>query len=191
MIEYIKNVHGFEDENITVLLDKEGETQPTKANILQAYKNLVDQCEPGDCAFMHYSGHGSKQQDTSGDEEDGYDEVLVPLDFQESGMISDDDLFELIIKPMPKGVHLVCLMDCCHSGSILDLPYSYKADGSQTTIQQNEKFNPNKWYLKMGGDMGGQLGAKIGEKLFGATGAQMGKKFGAQIGSAIGAKLFG
>lgn len=58
MIEYIKNVHGFQESNITVLLDKEGYTQPTKANIEAAYKTLVAQTESGDALFCHYSGHG-------------------------------------------------------------------------------------------------------------------------------------
>lgn len=191
MVDYIKNVHGFQDDNIVLLLDKDGETQPTKANILAAYKTLVDQCESGDCVFLHYSGHGSKQKDDDGDEEDGFDEVLVPLDFKTSGMIRDDDLFDLIIKPMPDGVHLVCLMDCCHSGSILDLPYSFKADGTQTEIQENEKFDKDKWFLKMGGEYGGKLGASLGKKFFGAKGAELGEKFGSQFGSAIGNKLFG
>lgn len=86
MIEYLKDVHGFRDENITVLMDTDGYVQPTKDNILSAYKNLVNEAEAGDAVFCHYSGmlifhaydysnvcigHGGKLRDDDGDEKDG------------------------------------------------------------------------------------------------------------------------
>ena len=42
----------------------------------------------------------------------------MPRDFHKNGMILDDDLYELIVKALPNGVHLVSLMDCCHSGEL-------------------------------------------------------------------------
>lgn len=42
----------------------------------------------------------------------------MPRDFQESGMIRDDDLYDLLVKDLADGVHLVSLMDCCHSGML-------------------------------------------------------------------------
>ena len=47
MKSYIQDVHGFEEENITLLLDKDGYTQPTKENILNAYKQMVASAQPG------------------------------------------------------------------------------------------------------------------------------------------------
>jgi hypothetical protein len=47
------------------------------------------------------------------------------LDFQEQGMITDDELFKLLIAPLPEGCELTVVMDCCHSGSILDLPFVF------------------------------------------------------------------
>ena len=44
--------------------------------------------------FFHYSGHGGSVQDVSGDEDDGFDETIYPVDFEnyegESGQIIDD-----------------------------------------------------------------------------------------------------
>ena len=36
------------------------------------------------------SGHGSQVKDRDGDEIDGYDEVILPRDFREKGIITDD-----------------------------------------------------------------------------------------------------
>lgn len=77
MKEYIKNCHGFQEENITVLMDDNKHTSPTKANILAAYKKIVADTQSGDVVFCHYSGHGGKVRDQDGDEKDGYDEVSV------------------------------------------------------------------------------------------------------------------
>jgi hypothetical protein len=76
-------------------------------------------------------GHGGKLKDQDGDEEDGYDETLVPLDYVEAGQIRDDDLYDILVAPMKKGVFATCIMDCCHSGTVLDLPFTFAADGKQ------------------------------------------------------------
>lgn len=108
MKKYIMDVHGFEEENIVILMDDGEHTEPTAANIIDAYKTVVSQAEDGDAIFLHYSGefdrpfsenismieeglinsialcaqynagHGTKIRDDNGDEADGYDEALVP-----------------------------------------------------------------------------------------------------------------
>jgi Caspase domain len=70
------------------------------------------------------------RDDDRGEEEDGYDETIVPVDYDSAGQIRDDDLYQNLVCALPSGAHLVALMDCCHSGSVLDLPYKYKASGS-------------------------------------------------------------
>jgi hypothetical protein len=116
MKKYIMAVHGFEEENITILMDTGEHTEPTHNNIVAAYKKVISEAEDGDAIFLHYSGHGTKIRDDGSDEADGYDEALVPRDFQSSGMIRDDDLYDYLVKACPDGVHVVSLMDCCHSG---------------------------------------------------------------------------
>lgn len=141
MKKYIMDVHGFEEENIVLLMDDGDNIEPTSENIIDAYKTVVSQAEDGDAIFLHYSGHGTKLQDDNGDEADGYDEALVPRDYQSSGMIRDDDLFDILVKPLSDGVHMISLMDCCHSGSIMDLPYIFKGDGSQTEMDLDPEMN--------------------------------------------------
>ncbi|KAL7581059.1 hypothetical protein ACA910_005862 [Epithemia clementina (nom. ined.)] len=140
MIEYIKNVHGFPEENITILMDDGKQTPPTKANILAAYRQIVEDSQEGDVVFCHYSGHGGKLRDDDGDEEDGFDETLVPVDYDTKGQIRDDDLFKTLVGPMARGVVMTCLMDCCHSGTVLDLPYRFVADGEQEEMTVPEDF---------------------------------------------------
>lgn len=95
---------------------------------------------------MHYSGHGTQIRDTNGDEADGFDEALVPYDYTSAGCILDDELFRIVVRPLRDGVTLTSLMDCCHSGTILDLPYLYRADGKQTTMEMEEGFNFQKMF---------------------------------------------
>ena len=49
---------------------------PTKANMLEGMRWLVEGAQPGDVLFFHFSGHGGQQVDTHGDEEDGMDETI-------------------------------------------------------------------------------------------------------------------
>lgn len=75
------------------------------------------------------------------------DETMIPVDFKSAGQIRDDELFAKFIVPMQPDVTVTCLMDCCHSGSILDLPYMFTADGtpnSHPQMQINGKFNAAK-----------------------------------------------
>ena len=60
MKEYLMNVHGFEDRNITVLMDDGYHRNPTRSNITQAYRELVVSSRSGDTVFAHYSGHGGR-----------------------------------------------------------------------------------------------------------------------------------
>lgn len=46
------------------------------------------------------------------------------------GMIRDNELRDILVKPLVQGVRLVTLFDSCHSGSILDLRYHYLPRGA-------------------------------------------------------------
>ena len=65
----------------------------------------------------------------------------LQLDYNEKGQIRDDDVFTALVGPMAKGVTLTCIYDCCHSGTVLDLPYVFVADGSQEEMTVQEGFD--------------------------------------------------
>jgi hypothetical protein len=52
----------------------------------------------------------------------------------------DDEIHNLLVKPLPQGARLTAIFDCCHSGSAMDLPYMYSVDGKEEiTFQDNTK----------------------------------------------------
>lgn len=73
-----------------ILKDDGNHLEPTKQNILNAFVRLTQYSQPGDVVFVSFSGHGGRVVDTSGDEDDGFDESIIPVDFQEEGQIIDD-----------------------------------------------------------------------------------------------------
>jgi len=142
--EFLTKSWGFKSENIIVLRDDTQDPRrlPTKANILGAMKWLVKDAKAQDSLFFHYSGHGGQIRDTDGDEADGYDEVIFPLDYEQRGVgiISDDIMNDLLVRPIPDGCRLTALFDSCHSGSVLDLVYLYHGDGRLKKSEVSERF---------------------------------------------------
>lgn len=90
----------------------------TGSQIRSAISNLMRSASPGDYLAVHFSGHGSFVPDQNGDEPDGFDECLCPVDVGSGGAIRDDELQELYAL-RPSGARLVVISDCCHSGSIV------------------------------------------------------------------------
>ncbi len=92
------------------------EQQATLSNIQRALQTLIAEARAGDIIVFQYSGHGTWLPDLNGDEDDGKDEALVPIDHLESGYLLDDDIAALASQVAP-GVRMTLFMDCCHSGS--------------------------------------------------------------------------
>ncbi|GAB1519639.1 Ca(2+)-dependent cysteine protease [Rhizoctonia solani] len=126
---------GYEETNIRVLTDSEsshgeiGEALSTRENIVGYIRWLVEDAEPDDSLFFH-STMVSNQKDLDGDEYDGMDESICPTDYETAGVLVDDELHDLLVKPLPEGAGLTALFDSCHSGSVLDLPWTYETSGA-------------------------------------------------------------
>ncbi|KNZ81863.1 Metacaspase-1 [Termitomyces sp. J132] len=131
IVNFLITNFGYKKDDIVVLTDDQNNprAKPTKDNIISAMQWLVRNAAPNDSLFFHYSGHGGQTKDLDGDEADGYDEVIYPVDFQRNGHIVDDVLHEIMVKPLPAGCRLTSIFDSCHSGSVLDLPYIYSTEG--------------------------------------------------------------
>ena len=98
----------------------------------------LPKCKPG---FVHYSGPGGRVKDKA--DVTGYSSTLFPVDFDRPGVgqILDKELYKHLVCSMPRGASLTCLFDCCHSGTILDLPYDFVADGEQEEMTANQGFD--------------------------------------------------
>lgn len=133
---------GFTKEQSLILTDDQEDPskRPTRENIINGMKWLVEGAASGDSLFFEYSGHGGTAKDVDADEEDSQDETICPEDYQEAGQILDDEMNAIMVKPLPKGCHLTCIYDSCHSGSALDLPFTYTVDGNlQVQVRDNVK----------------------------------------------------
>lgn len=102
---------------------------PTRENMIRAMGWLVSNAQPNDALFLHYSGHGGQVEDLDGDEDDGYDECIYPVDHSEAGPIIDDEIHFRVVKPLVQGVRLTAIFDSCHSATVMDLPYVYSTKG--------------------------------------------------------------
>jgi len=133
MKDFLVNVYGFPEspDVMTVLLDDRQHKPPTHQNIVEAFKQLAEKSQPGDAVFVLFTGHGCRALDSRVDSEsESYDEVILPLDFERKGVIRDTLLFKTFFAPMKKGVLVTCIIDACHTGVMMDLPYLWttKAD---------------------------------------------------------------
>jgi hypothetical protein len=130
-VNFLCTKNGYKRDDIVILTDDATNPRmmPTRDNILQAMQWLVRGAQPNDSLFFHYSGHGGQTKDADGDEGDGYDEVIYPMDFEAAGHIVDDTMHDIMVKPLPAGCRLTTIFDSCHSGSALDLPYIYSTEG--------------------------------------------------------------
>ena len=113
-LESLFSLHGFDCHGLL-------ETAATKVGIISNLETLAAASHETDRIVISFSGHGTYQPDTDGDELDGRDEMICTYD---GDVITDDELNAILLKFSPFCKVLI-LMDCCHSGTNVDLPIRY------------------------------------------------------------------
>ena len=154
-------IHGANDvELISETLKGQGfkitnvlNSNATASNIRKAMKNLQTETRAGDIVYLHFSGHGQPFEDLDGDEDDGWDESIIPYDAQKvyvkgqyegANHITDDELHSyfqrLMSKVGPSG--LVCVViDACHAGNTY---MGDEEDEEETFLRGTKKgFSPH------------------------------------------------
>ena len=134
---------GFAPENIRVLLDEEA----TRDAILGAMDSLVEESEKDDIVVFHYSGHGSTRTDMEGDEPDGMDETIMPHDSgrapHENRDITDDMIYDWLLRLSQKTKYVTVIFDCCHSGTVTRDSFGLKARAVEEDNREFEPFQPS------------------------------------------------
>lgn len=114
--------HGY---TVTSLVD----SHATHANITSALMGLAKESKKGDVVYIHFSMHGQPFEDLNGDEEDGWDEALIPVDaemlyaegvYEGKNHLLDDELdvyFNDIRSKLGSEGQLIVILDACHSGT--------------------------------------------------------------------------
>lgn len=131
------NIHGLEDVNlICPFLKKQGFGITTCLDEAATYKNItyqlgqfISKTAKGDIVYLHFSAHGQPVEDLNGDEEDGWDESIVPIDafkIYKKGVYEGqrhltDDLLNKYFKKLREKVGLTgflyVVIDACHAGT--------------------------------------------------------------------------
>lgn len=131
------NINGVEDiKLLSPALEKQGfaitsllDEQATFANITQQLAQFIGKTKKGDIVYLHFSAHGQPVEDLNGDEEDGWDEAIVPIDayklyrkgtYEGEKHLTDDQLNQYVEKLRnkigPDGF-LYVVIDACHAGT--------------------------------------------------------------------------
>lgn len=167
LMRFLCERFGYKQDDIVLLSDDARNPRqiPTRENMIAAMRWLVDNAQPNDSLFFHYSGHGGQTRDLNGDEDDGNDEVIYPLDHKVAGHIVDDELHEILVRPLPPGCRMTAIFDSCHSATSLDLPYVYSTEGK--IKEPNLLADAGQGLLSAGasylrGDIGGMMSGVMG-----------------------------
>eukprot|EP00434_Breviolum_minutum_P028433 symbB.v1.2.025154.t1/scaffold2425.1/size79515/4 len=107
-----------EEKSRRVLVDSPqwpGHLRPTLEHMREGIAWLTADAQPGDCLLFHYSGHGGRMPRSDGSPSEWH-ETLCPVDMETAGMLLDCELFQTLVRPLPAGCRLTCILDSCHSG---------------------------------------------------------------------------
>lgn len=131
------NINGVEDVLLlSPILKKQGfdllsllDDQATFDNICREFAQFISKTKRGDIIYVHFSTHGQPVEDMNGDEADGWDESIVPIDayklykkgvYEGKNHLIDDQLNQYVKKLRekigPTGF-LYVVIDACHAGT--------------------------------------------------------------------------
>ena len=160
------NINGVEDINLlSPILKKQGfyltallDEKATYQNITSQLSTFTKQTKKGDIVYLHFSTHGQPVEDLNGDEEDGWDEAIIPIDayklykkgtYEGKKHLIDDQLNQYVKKLREKigpDGFLYVVIDACHAGRAYK-GFDDNTRGTRVGFSYNNKIfkpSPNK-----------------------------------------------
>ena len=131
------NINGVNDiKLLSPVLNRQGfqilslqDEEATYDAITKQLKHFIHNSKEGDIIYWHFSTHGQPVEDMNGDEPDGWDEAIVPIDafklyhkgsYEGERHLLDDQL-NTFIKQLRKKVGnkglIYVVIDACHAGT--------------------------------------------------------------------------
>ncbi len=161
------NIHGAEDVALlTPVLEEKGFAVQSLTNesatcqgIRNALENVTVRAKEGDVVYLHFSCHGQPVEDglngMAKDEQDGWDEAIVPIDagkeyntaYNGEKHLTDDELngyFTMLRKKIGPTGMLYVAMDACHAGTISRKGLETVRGTSEGLTKAGAKYNPPK-----------------------------------------------
>jgi hypothetical protein len=140
------DAYGYNKSNIIMLRDDAENPimMPTYENIMRELNDIA--FSDNDEIWIQYSGHGTQFQNVT--DKSLMDNVIVPIDFYNS-YIFDYDIYKILLKIRCRAI---LLFDCCHSGSVGNLPWTFMMEdnkknsennGNIITVNNNNNTMPN------------------------------------------------
>jgi len=129
-INDLKNINAYLRErgftDITIVSDDEPLKKTTRPTIIKELTDFLAKSKDEETLYIHFSGHGIQRYTMDRDEEDGMNELICTYEENKTmSFISDNQMNQIIQTNLVKGATLYIVFDCCHSGTMLDLRYTY------------------------------------------------------------------
>ena len=156
MASFLKQYCEYKDENIVLMVDdvatiRTTDRYPTRNNIFNQIRTILNNAQPSDEVTFFYAGHGTQQvvSSSSTEESDRLNEVIVPVDYNirtGANAITDDTINSLLREFGKSQTQILLIFDCCHSGTMCDLNYTYnyerKTNIFTKSLSSNPRFDP-------------------------------------------------
>ncbi|KAK0714197.1 caspase domain-containing protein [Lasiosphaeria miniovina] len=93
---------------------------PTRDNVIKKLKRVLEKAERGDFVYIHYSGHGTRNND-GGSTHPAGNLAFVLFEYDEHGCsyLKGPTFANCLRKMVGKGLLVTVVLDCCYSGSVL------------------------------------------------------------------------
>lgn len=114
------------DTTVVLDYDQYSPDFPVKQQFVNFMRAAASKCRPGDWFVFFYGGHGENMPGASRWEVFGQDQAFVTPTpdgniANPRSYLVDDEFAVALDGVVPPGVRILCLIDCCHSGTICEI----------------------------------------------------------------------